>query len=82
MTRGMTTDVVTTIGSIRRDTNTRSGNPRYQLLTQAGVFCTEPDAQVNHTLSFGWAIAPRPQVRLTFNDAGQVVDAQEVDGRG
>lgn len=73
----MSGTVRTTIASINRRRNTESGNPRYRLLTLAGVFETADDSQVNHLITDRLAERPRPEVELSINDAGKVIAIKE-----
>jgi len=71
-------EIVTSIALLKKVGNTASGNPKYRMLTRHGVYETELDAQVNYTLRERWTERPRPLVRLTFNDAGHVIGAEEI----
>ena len=72
------TTVVVGIANAVRLPNTASGNPRWKLLTQAGVFETKPDAQCNYQPFDAWAQKPRPQVQLTLDGAGKVIGAERI----
>lgn len=76
--------VTTTIVKVNRRSNTPSGNPRWRLITQHGVFETEPDTQVSHMITDRLTDKGRRRglFDLTLNSAGRVIGLTEIlDGK-
>lgn len=72
-----TRELVTTITTIRVTPESTADAPQYELVTETGVFRTEPGAEINQTLSFGWYCTPKPWILLTLNEHGRVINARK-----
>ena len=71
--------------SITRLRDSRAGSPRWQVVTNAGTFVTEPDAQVGHEMSaFDPAVYDTGSnlTSLGLNAAGRVVAVQPMSSAG
>lgn len=65
--------------SLTRLRDSRAGSPRWQVVTNAGTFVTEPDAQIGHDMgAFDPAVhdTGSNMTALGLNAAGRVVSAE------
>lgn len=75
----MASEVVTMVRKVTRRTSSKSGNPKKVLHTDDGLFVTATDAMCAYGISDHWS---EQAVRLTLDGRGQVVEVEEINGRG
>lgn len=69
--------------AVRRRRNTTSGNPRFEVTTNNGMYRTADDSQVNTTVAWELAAERKDTMRLTLDGWAKITHAEQlVEGDG